>query len=55
MLTSGIEEIGNITKEELLTFVNLRPEELDQQFAVLRHLELVRTFKGGDKVFLTKW
>ena len=52
---SVIAERGKITKEDLLTLVSLRPEELEQQFAVLRHCELVRAFKEGDKVYLTKW
>jgi len=38
-----------------LNIVNLKPEELEQQFAVLRHCELVRAFKEGGKVYLTKW
>jgi len=50
-----IEEREKISKEELLTIVNLKPEELEQQFAVLRHCELVRAFKEGGKVYLTKW
>jgi hypothetical protein len=52
---SVIEERGKITKEDLLTIVCLKPEELEQQFAVLRHCELVRAFKERDKVYLTKW
>ena len=50
-----IEERGKITGEELLTVVKVKPEELEQQFAVLRHCELIRAFKEGDKVYLTKW
>jgi len=50
-----IEKKGKITKEELMAKVNITPEELDQQFAVLRHCELIRGFKEGDKVYLTKW
>jgi len=50
-----IEEREKISKEELLTIVNLKPEEVEQQFAVLRHCELVRAFKEGGKVYLTKW
>ena len=50
-----IEEREKISKEELLNIVNLKPEELEQQFAVLRHCELVRAFKEGGKVYLTKW
>ena len=52
---SLIAERGKITKEDLLTIVGLRPEELEQQFAVLRHCELVRALKEDDKVYMTKW
>jgi hypothetical protein len=35
-----IEKKGKITREELLVTVNIKPEELDQEFAILRHCEL---------------
>ena len=50
-----IGEHGKITKEELLTVVKIKPEELEQQFAILRHCELIRAFKEGDNVYFTKW
>ena len=50
-----IEEKGKITREELLATVKIKPEELEQQFAILRHCELIRAFKEGDKTYLTKW
>lgn len=50
-----IEAHGKITREELAKTINLKPEELDRQFAILRHCELVRAFKEGDRVYLTKW
>jgi hypothetical protein len=50
-----IEDRGKITKEELLTLVRIKPEELEQQFAILRHCELVRAFKEKEKVYFTKW
>jgi hypothetical protein len=50
-----IEERGKITKEELLILLKIKPEELEQQFAILRHCELVRAFKEGKKVYFTKW
>lgn len=50
-----IEQRGAITKDELLRIVDVKPEELECQFAILRHCELIRAFKEGDKVFLTKW
>ncbi len=52
---SIIEKKGKITKEELLDIVKVEPEELERQFSILRHCELIRAFKEGDKVFLTMW
>ncbi len=50
-----IEEKGKITKEDLSAAVEVKPEELEAQFAVLRHCELIRAFKEGSTVYLTKW
>jgi hypothetical protein len=50
-----IEQRGRITKDELLKIVDIKPEELELQFAILRHCELIRAFKEGEKVFLSKW
>jgi hypothetical protein len=50
-----IEKKGKITMEALLAIVNIKPEELEQEFAILRHCELIRAFKEGNKVYLTKW
>ncbi len=52
---SIIEERGKITKEELLALVDIKPEELEQQFAFFRHCELLRAFKEGNKIYFTKW
>ena len=52
---STIEKKGKITREELLVMFNIKPEELDQEFAIFRHCELVRAFKEGNKVYFTKW
>jgi hypothetical protein len=49
-----IEEHGKITRQDLLTAIKLKPEELERQFAILRHCELIRAFKEGDKVYFTK-
>jgi hypothetical protein len=50
-----IEQRGKITREELLKIINITQEELERQFAILRHCELIRGFKEGNKVYLTKW
>lgn len=52
---SIIEKRGKITKEELSKVVGVKPEELETQFAVLRHCELIRGFKEGSTVYITKW
>jgi hypothetical protein len=52
---SLIGQKGKITKDELLKILNIRPEELERQFAILRHCELIHAFKERDKVYLTKW
>ena len=50
-----IDQEGQVTKEELTKILGVKPEELESQFAILRHCELIRAFKEGDKVYLTKW
>jgi hypothetical protein len=50
-----IAQRGQVTREELLKMINVKPEELESQFAILRHCELIRAFKEGDTVYLTKW
>jgi hypothetical protein len=54
-ICSVIEQRGKITREEFLKIVNIEPEELERQFTILRPCELIRGFKEGDKVYLTKW
>ncbi|SFR05556.1 winged helix-turn-helix domain-containing protein [Desulfoscipio geothermicus] len=48
-----IKEKGKITREELARSFELPPWELEKQFAVLRHCELVKGFKEGQTVYLT--
>ncbi|SHE51531.1 hypothetical protein SAMN02745218_00397 [Desulfofundulus australicus DSM 11792] len=50
-----IKEKGKVTKEEVASFLNLPPWELERQFAVLRHCELVKATKEGQQIFLTLW
>jgi Glu-tRNA(Gln) amidotransferase subunit E-like FAD-binding protein len=54
-ICNTIEARGKITREELAKIVSLKPEELDQQFAILCHCELARALKEAGKVYLTKW
>jgi len=50
-----IEEKSKISKEELASTLKITSAELESQFAVLRHCELIRAFKEGSVVYLTKW
>jgi predicted HTH transcriptional regulator len=50
-----IEEHGKITKDELIKILNIKPEQLEQEFAFFRHCELVRAFREEGKVYFTKW
>jgi hypothetical protein len=50
-----IEQKGRVTKEELLDIIKVESEELERQFAILRHCELIRAFKEEGKVYLSKW
>jgi len=48
-----IKEKGKITRDELARHFDLPQWELEKQFAVLRHCELVRGFKEGQTTYLT--
>jgi len=50
-----IEKTGKVTKHELVSALNIKPEVLEAEFAVLRHCELVRAQKEGSRVYLTLW
>ena len=50
-----IEKSGRITKQELAAALNIKPEEVEAEFAVLRHCELVRAQKEGNRLYFTKW
>ncbi len=48
-----IKEKGKATREETAEYMNIPWEDLEIQFTVLRHCELMRAFKEGDRVYLT--
>ncbi len=48
-----IKEKQRVTREEVAERFNLTPRELEKHFAVLRHCELAKGNKVGDKVYLT--
>ena len=47
-----IRERGRATKEEIAREFKLEEWELDRQFAVLRHCEVLRAAKVGDQVYI---
>jgi hypothetical protein len=48
-----IEQQGKVTKEQLGKQFELPPWELEREFSVLRHCELVKAQKQDEKIFLT--
>jgi len=50
-----VEKYGKITREELARIINIRPEQLEQEFAFFRHCELLRAFREDGKIYITKW
>ena len=47
-----IKSQGKVTGEEVLKHFNITQKELETQFSTLRHCELVRGQKEGDRVYL---
>lgn len=47
-----IKNKGKVTVEEVMTNFNITQRELENQFATLRHCELVKGRKEGNKVYL---
>lgn len=48
-----LKEKGKATRQEIVKELDIPPEELQKNFAVLRHCELARGCKEGDKIYLT--
>ncbi len=51
-MVSFIKEQGKATKAELAKKFELKDWELDKQFAVLRHCEILKGKKEGNKVYI---
>ena len=47
-----VKRKGKITKEEVIKNLSLSEQEMQIQLATLRHCELVKGHKEGDKVYL---
>jgi hypothetical protein len=50
-----VEKYGKITKEDLVKILDVKPEQLEQEFAFFRHCELLRAFREDGKIYFTKW
>ena len=46
-----IQERGEATAEEMMKNLHLTEEEWRREFAALRHMELLKATKKGDKIF----
>jgi hypothetical protein len=49
-IVNYIKEKGEATAEEMIKNLHLTEEELRREFAVLRHMEILRGTKKGDKI-----
>jgi len=47
-----VKHNGKVTREDIMKNFNLTESETQTQLAVLRHCELVKGHKEGDKVYL---
>lgn len=48
-----LQKHGKATREEVAQEFNLGPKDLEKHTAVLRHCELVKGLKEGNKIYLT--
>ena len=51
----AVAERGRVSREELLEMFGLSAEGFEQEFALLRHCELLRGFKEGKTVYFMKY
>lgn len=52
---SFVIERGTISREDLLSALDLSPVVFEREFAVLRHCELLRGFKQDNTVYFAKY
>jgi hypothetical protein len=50
-----IKSKGKVTREDLQREFCLKPNELENEFAILRHCQLLKGKKEGDTVYLVLW
>ena len=47
-----VKNKGKVTAEEVITKFSLSPRDMQNQFATLRHCELIKGHKENDKVYI---
>lgn len=52
---NNVAKRGKISREELMAQLKLSQTEMEREFAVLRHCELLRAFKEGNTVYFSKF
>jgi hypothetical protein len=52
---NNVVKRGKISREELMAQLKLPQTEMEREFAVLRHCELLRAFKEGNTVYFSKF
>jgi hypothetical protein len=55
LIYDTVIEQGKISRQELLALMKLTPQELEQQFVILRHCELLKAFKEGNTIYIAKY
>jgi len=50
-----VAQRGKISQEELTSRLNMTTAEMEREFAILRHSELLRAFKEGNIVYFAKF
>jgi len=48
-----LKEKGKATHQEVIQALNIPPQDLQKEFAILRHCELVKGSKEGNTIYLT--
>ena len=48
-----VKEKGKVEKEELAKAFDLSPLDAEKQFAIMRHCELLKGLKEGQKIYVT--
>ena len=54
-LYNYVQAEGPVTHEQVMQKLNISRLQLEKNFAVLRHCELLRAFRENGQVFITVW